>query len=190
MYVEKTDNMRDLFPEPPVLIGSTLYLRPLGASDTSKASDAEALQILMEQYEVYRYLPTFLFEKKYKKAEDVILRVYQEGLRDSLILGIFEEGSFCGLAEVYGYRAPIRKASVGYRLLKEKWGKGIATEALGIMIQELLENRGIEIITASTMIENLASAHVLQKNGFIMVNHCVDEDWGFPEPTPADKWIR
>jgi ribosomal-protein-alanine N-acetyltransferase len=39
-------------------------------------------------------------------------------------------------------------------------------------------------------LENRASARVLEKNGFIQVSHAVDEDWGFPEPTPADKWIR
>ncbi len=58
------------------------------------------------------------------------------------------------------------------------------------MIHELLNHRGIEIITASTMVENRASAHVLEKNGFTLVNHAVDEDWGFAKPTPADKWIK
>ncbi len=183
MYTEKTDNMKRLFKEPPVLEGRNLTLRPL------EPSDAEDLCRLTWQEIVYRYLPTFLFEKKYE-AEDVIRRLYNEGLRDSLILGVFHEDCFCGLAEIYGYRAPIYKASVGYRLLWEKWGKGIATEALGIMVQELLMNRGIEIITASTMIENRASAHVLEKNGFTLVNHAVDEDWGYPSPTLTDKWIR
>ena len=182
MYIERTDNMTELFPEPPVLVGSFLCLRPL------TLSDAESLRKLTQQDSVYRYLPTFLFEKKYE-ASETILRLYQEGLQDSLILGIFRDSGFCGLAEVYGYRAPIHKASVGYRLLEEKWGQGIATEALRLLVQELLLNRGIEIITASTMVENQASAHVLQKNGFTLVNHAVDEDWGFPNPTPADKWI-
>lgn len=58
------------------------------------------------------------------------------------------------------------------------------------MVAELLLRRGIEIITVSTMLQNQASAHVLLKNGFSLVNHAVDEEWGFPEPTPADKWIR
>ena len=39
-------------------------------------------------------------------------------------------------------------------------------------------------------VENLASAHVLEKNGFVRVTHAVDEDWGFPTPTSVDKWIR
>ena len=58
-----------------------------------------------------------------------------------------------------------------------------------MLTKELLSNRGIEIITASTMIENQASARVLQKNGFTLVNHAVYEDWGYPEPTLTDKWI-
>lgn len=183
MYVEKRDCMKELFETPPVLCGKSLVLRPL------VPSDEEALRRLTQEAEVYRYLPTFLFEKKYEPAE-AIQRLYDEGLEESLILGVFREERFCGLAEVYGYRKPINKASVGYRLLKEAWGKGIATETCGIMVRELLENRGIEIITASTMIENLASAHVLEKNGFALVEHAVDEDWGHARATLADKWIR
>lgn len=183
MYIEKTDNMKLLFKEPLVLKGESLTLRPL------ESSDADDLCRLTRQEIVYRYLPTFLFEKKYEAAE-TILRLYEEGLRDSLILGVFQEDSFCGLAEIYGYRTSAKKASVGYRLLREKWGEGIATKALGLLVQELLENREIEIITASTMIENRASARVLEKNGFTLVCHAAFEDWGYPEPTLADKWIR
>ncbi len=40
-----------------------------------------------------------------------------------------------------------------------------------------------------TPVANSASAHVLQKNGFTLVTHAVVEDRGFPEPTPADKWL-
>ena len=184
MYQERTDNMKKLFPEPPVLTGGRLCLKPLSLSD------ADNLRVLVREESVYRYLPTFLFEKKYNQPEDVLLRLYDEGLDDSLILGIFMENRFRGLIEVYSYRAPIHKASTGYRLLQEEWGKGIATEALKIIIDELLLRRGIEIITASTMLENRASAHVLRKNGFTLVNHAVEEDWGFPEPTLTDKWIR
>ena len=183
MYEEKKDPMRELFPDLPVLQGGRLCLRPLDYPD------AADLFRLTRQEKVYRYLPTYLYEKQSGDMNAVIHGMYRKGLDDSLILGIFRTGQFCGLAEVYGYRAPIRKASVGYRLLEETWGQGIATEALHLLLEELLSNRGIEIITASTMPANQASAHVLQKNGFILVNHAVDEDWGYPEPTPADKWI-
>ena len=184
MFREQTDNMKDLFPEPPFLNGPDLCLKPL------TLSDAYDLRRLTRQEAVYRYLPTFLFEKKYDDPIKVIRCLYDEGLADSLILGIHREKRFCGLLEVYSYRKPIHKASIGYRLLQEEWGKGIATESLRMMVDELLAVRGIEIITASTMLQNQASAHVLQKNGFSLVSHIVSEDWGFPEPTLTDKWIR
>ena len=153
-------------------------------------SDADALEELTNSPEVYRYLPTFLFEKKYADARTVIERLYDECWRESIILGVFEDGDFCGLAEMYGYREEIRKISVGYRLIGRCWGRGIAGEALGLIIDYLYGETDIEIITASTMVENSRSAGVLIKNGFDLVVHAVDEDWGYDKPTVADKWIR
>ena len=37
---------------------------------------------------------------------DVIRHLYDECFKDSIILGVFMEGDFCGLAEIYGYREP------------------------------------------------------------------------------------
>ena len=69
MYIERTDLMLELFPEPPVLEGEGLCLSPL------QAKDVPGLRQLTRQEEVYRYLPTFLFERKYPDAEDVIDRM-------------------------------------------------------------------------------------------------------------------
>lgn len=172
------------FAEIPVLRGEELEIRALSPAD------ADALQELMDSPAVYRYLPTFLFEKKYKDARQVIGRLYDECLKESLILGIYKGDSFCGLIELYGFRDEIHKISVGYRLLPRWWGQGVASEALGLMIHWLYEQTDIEIITASTMVENRASAKVLTKNGFDLVVRASKEDWGYEEPTPADKWIR
>ena len=67
--MNKMDNMMELFSDPPILPGRNLCLRPLELRDT------EALQGLTKQDAVYRYLPTFLFEKKYE-ASEVIRRLY------------------------------------------------------------------------------------------------------------------
>ena len=72
MYQERTDNMKELFPEPPVLTDGGLCLKPLSLSD------ADNLRMLIQEEAVYRYLPTFLFEKKYNQPEEVILRLYDE----------------------------------------------------------------------------------------------------------------
>lgn len=172
-----------LFSEIPTLQEGDLLLRPL------EPDDAGSLQELVDSPAVYRYLPTFLFEKKYDDTGYVIRHLYEECLQESIILGVFFDNDFCGLAEMYGYREKYHKVSVGYRLLERKWGQGIATRALKLMIGYLYGQTDIEIITASTMVENKASANVLRKNGFELIVSGTDEDWGYEKPTVTDKWI-
>ena len=176
--------MRKPFSRVPCLRGPRVTLRGL------ELRDAASLQELAGSPRVYRYLPTFLFEQKYDSAEEVIRRLYTECLQETLILGIFLGEDFCGLAEMYGYRAPFHKISIGYRLLERYWGQGIASEALRLMVSYLYGETGIKIITASTMIGNRASARVLRQNDFKLIVHDADEDWGYETPTRTDKWIR
>lgn len=176
--------MKKLFSEIPYLKGRRVELKKL------VLSDAPALAELTGSPNVYRYLPTFLFEKKYDDARYVIERLYDECWKESIILGVFRNGVFCGLAELYGYRDPIHKISVGGRLLERCQGQGVATEMLGLMVDYLYTETDIEIITASSMVENRASAALLEKNGFSLVSHAAREDWGFETPVIVDKWIR
>jgi len=99
--------MKKLFKNIPVLQGKRVILR--GLTD----AEADDLGALTEAASVYEYLPTFLFEQKYSDPHTVIQRLYDECLNDSLILGIFLGDQFCGLAEMYGYRKPIKKNQCG-----------------------------------------------------------------------------
>ena len=115
---------KKLFSEIPYLENERIVLKRI------TDADAGPLQELVSNDRIYRYLPTFLFERKYPDIRLVIDRLYTECFRESIILGLFEDGKFCGLAEMYGYKDQIHKISVGYRLLEECWGRGLATEAL------------------------------------------------------------
>ena len=175
--------MKKLFSEIPYLQSERLIIREI------KGDDAGGLLRLVNDPEVYKYLPTFLFEKKYEDIHYVINRLYDECFPESIILGIFMNGEFCGLIEMYGYNDNIHKVSVGYRLLRSFWGMGIATESLKAVLDYLVNETDIEMITASTMIDNKASANVLRKAGFELVSSGEYEDWGYEAPTQADKWI-
>ena len=176
--------MKKLFSEIPYLIGERIVLKRI------EQADAPALQDFVDCDEVYRYLPDFLFERKYKDINTVISRLYDECFKESIILGVFLNDKFCGLAEIYGYKEEIHKASVGCRLAKDYWGMGIACEVAEILTDYLYNEAGIEIITASSMVENKGSAAVLRKCGFTLVVNGVEEDWGYEKPTIVDKWIR
>ena len=176
--------MKKLFEEIPHCEGDRVTLKKVSMAD------ADALKRMVQNENVYCYLPATLYERSNDDVHYIIDNLYTEAFRDSIIMGIYVLGDFCGLAEFYAYNDALHKVSVGYRLLEEYWYKGIATEALGLMIDYLENETDIEIITASTMVDNQASANVLMKNGFVLVNSFVNEDWGYPEPTLTDKWLR
>ena len=58
------------------------------------------------------------------------------------------------------------------------------------MVDYLYNETDIEIITASTMIDNVTVAKMMTKTDFELVVHDSPEDWGYDEPTRTDKWIR
>lgn len=156
-------------------------------------TDAEALRDLTNNPRVHRYEPTYLFEKQFDDAGEAIAHMYGSLFtnKESLILAVRPKstGELAGLAEFYGLRDSLHKISMGYRLRECWWGHGLATESARLMVQYLYEETDIEIITASTMIQNEASAHVLEKADFIRTARSVEEDWGFPQPSIVDKWF-
>ena len=177
-----------LFDEIPFLENEHITLKKI------EDEDAGALEKMTRSDRVYRYLPTFLFEQKYVDKQYVIRQLYEDCFqrKEAIFLGIYPrtDGAFCGILELYGFKDYIHKISIGYRLSEEYWGRGIATEAVALAVDYLYSGTDIQIITASSMIENQGSANVLRKNDFTLVNSGVEEAWGFPEPVLVDKWIR
>ena len=179
--------MKKLFSEIPRIESARLLINRI------VDADADALQELMDNDDVYRYEPTYLFERQFDDAHEVIGQLYGDLFmnKESLILGIRmkEDGALCGLAEFYGLSEDRRKVSIGCRLLERYWGCGIATEATSMMLDYLHNQTDIELVTASTMVGNVNSAHVLEKAGLTCIERNVAEDWGFDEPMVTDKWV-
>ena len=177
-----------LFDEIPRLEDGRILLRRM------EEEDLPPLRRMIDDPRVYRYLPTFLFEAQYDDLDEMLRRLYGECFRakESLILSVvrIDTHEFCGLAEFYGFKDALHKTCLGYRFAREHWGQGIATRTVALMTDYLFGRTDTEIITASTMVENKASACVLEHNGFIRTASAVPEDWGYPEPTTADKWFR
>ena len=178
---------KKLFGDVPSIVGERIVLNRV--VDT----DADALRDLVENPLVQRYEPAYLFEKQRDDVRETIRLMYDDIFENkkSLILAIRvkETGELAGLAEFYGLRDHLHKVSIGYRLRECWWGNGFATEAARLMVGYLYGETDIQIITATTMVENEASAHVLEKADFIRTARYVEEDWGFPEPAIVDKWF-
>ena len=178
-----------LFEEIPTIRGSRILLRPI------MRSDLPALDEMTRDAEVYRFLPTFLYEQKYDDKNVMLERMEEECIltKDTILLAvslISDPDAFLGIAELYNYEPEKEKASVGYRLRREVWGQGIATEVTGLLRDYLFEKTDVRKITAHVMIENAASGKVLTNNGFIPKWKGLSEDWGRGENVIVDKYSR
>ena len=176
-----------LFEEYPVLEDDMIVIRRM------TDADAGALAEMCAQEAVYRYVPTFLYEQKYEDKHEVIAKMDEEcfDTRDSLLLGVYlkETGAFAGIAEFYAYEPERRKCSIGLRLKQEYWGMKIGSRMEALMVDYLLNQANMRVITAHVMQVNKASAAVALKSGFEKKYTDLWEDWGFAEPVLIDKYV-
>ncbi len=70
-----------------------------------------------------------------------------------------------------------RVADIGYTFASEHWGRGYAAEAVGGIVRWLFEERAVERIAAGLNPENIASAMVLERNGFQFEGQKVQAYW-------------
>jgi RimJ/RimL family protein N-acetyltransferase len=65
---------------------------------------------------------------------------------------------------------------VGYSVLPQFWGKGLATEAGARLIKWAFQHQEVERVIAETRPENIASRHVLEKLNFYLSDEPANED--------------
>lgn len=75
------------------------------------------------------------------------------------------ENKFIGFTGLK-YLEDMHEVDLGYRFMKEYWGKGIATESGKACIHLGFNTLGLNKIIAMVLPENLASIHVLEKLHF------------------------
>lgn len=129
-------------------------------------SDLDTLYNATLDYEVMKYIKPVYTDISQAKADlDKYLVYYQEKPG----LGVFymenEEGKFIGLGTLKEPNPERDEVEVGYRLLKEYWGKGYATELAAALLKYGIEELGLPRIIAVAMPENKASLRVMEKIG-------------------------
>lgn len=92
---------------------------------------------------------------------------------------IKEENQFVGWAGL-AYLPEFDEIDLGYRLLPEFWGQGMATEASEAILQYGFETLGLQRIVAIAMRDNVASIRVMEKVGMQF------EKWAPYEPGGDD----
>lgn len=108
---------------------------------------------------VYKYISPFLYKKSNKTLETAIKNL---GGRDFekkklIIAGIYLKNNpnrLVGLAEMFDYKKRENEITVGYRLNEDYWNKKIASNALKLMVEYLVNEIGITTHKAFVMPEN------------------------------------
>ena len=157
---------KDLYEEFPYIVANDIIIRKM------TDNDADALMELCSSEAVYRYAPDFMTTKN-KKA--VIRNISQIGGRDFekklyIIAGVClqdDPNNIIATAEIFGYDKLVSMAEIGYRINERYWNRGIATKVTQALVAYLFDEIGLNRIQAKVMPENIYSAKVLLKNGFL-----------------------
>ena len=128
-------------------------------------ADAEAIfNSYAQDSEVTRYV-IWRPHKNIQETEGFLAdcAVAWEGdFRFPYVITFKESGAVIGMIEI---RINGFKADVGYVISRPNWGKGMATEALGGLVEWAFRQESIYRVWALCDVENLASGRVLEKVG-------------------------
>jgi ribosomal-protein-alanine N-acetyltransferase len=140
-------------------------------------ADAPLVYQLNSDAEVLKYLhgPALENEEQAKKIiNEIILPQYMLNLGRWAIhtKTDYEFIGWCGLKNI----PETGIIDLGYRLLKNAWGNGYATEAAQYTVIYGLRNLKIKTITGIAHVDNIASIKILKKIGMQFIkNDVVDE---------------
>ncbi|CAM3897090.1 GNAT family N-acetyltransferase [Shewanella aquimarina] len=144
--------------------------------------DAEAVYRFSSNPEVVRYTGDEDAVKSLDDARHVIEKYWLSGYRDpgfARYALIHKQSNeligFCGIKHEPLLNRGQGGVDIGYRMLPEYWGKGLATEAVSACLRYARETLGINCVYAEVMKENVASIRVLEKAGMVRIDSYEDQ---------------
>ncbi|MFC0190114.1 GNAT family N-acetyltransferase [Fictibacillus aquaticus] len=154
-------NIQMLFAEFPVLSSEYLELKRI------EAGDLDDVFAIYSNERVFAYCG--ILPKSNKAVVQNMIGYFDRDFHKQTRIkwGIFVEGRLAGIIEAFDFSKKVEMVTIGYFLAESYWGKGIATEAVRLLVEFLFEKGEFNRIQAEVMPENTASKHVLVKNGFI-----------------------
>jgi RimJ/RimL family protein N-acetyltransferase len=152
----------DWAAELPTLRGSGLSLRGL------RSEDASALFSVFGDPEVVRYWSSAPLHDG-AAAERLIAEIHEHFRTRSLFqwgICTSESDQVIGTCTLYNLDLPHRRAEVGFALRRDTWGRGLAGEALDVLLGFAFDALGLHRIEADADPNNERSLRVLERRGF------------------------
>ncbi|MBL4932167.1 GNAT family N-acetyltransferase [Clostridium paridis] len=157
-------NIELLFSEIPKLQGENIILKSV------EDKDVEELFSIYSNEEIFIYCG--IIPKKNKNTVKNMVGHFGRDFnkKDKVKWGIYSENNgfkLVGIIDVFNINQRVDMLTLGYFLEEKSWGKGIATEAVSIIVSYLFEHINVNRINAEVMLDNNPSKNVLMKNGFL-----------------------
>lgn len=153
-----------------------LFLSPV------RPADRENLLALERDPEVMRFLGG-VGPAREDGADDGAGYLMPRGREDDVWAAVERSsGAFVGWFSLRRVREGV--AELGYRLRRDAWGRGYASEGARALIARGFAEMGFERIVATTMALNAASRRVMEKAGLVYVR-TVHKPW--PDPLPGSE---
>ncbi len=149
-----------------------IYTKPLyGKNITLRRAEMKDAEKMFENWGSHDETTRYVLWETHKDIFDT--RVFLRGWVNSYtssdvyrwVIEINETNEPIGTISVGSMNKILGICDVGYSIGPSFWGRGYATEALGLVVKFLFEEVSANKITASFMIENPASGRVMEKCG-------------------------
>ena len=152
-----------------IKVNEQIFLKVLNLNDVSKPyvewlNDYEVTKFTEQKYFKHTLESTKTFISQNDKSES------------DLLFGIFFDGKHIGNVKLGPIKFQHKSAEVSYVIgVKEFWGKGIASKCVDTVVQFAITELGLKKINAAYYENNISSAKVLKKCGFVIEGNKVSE---------------
>lgn len=144
-----------------------LLLRQMTANDINEVFEIRSNPDLM------KYIPRPILKNKEEVLEliDTINGNIAENKGINWAITLKPDNKLLGYIGHYRIKWENFRSEIGYMILPEAQGKGIVSEAVNLIIKYGFEEMKMHSLEAVVDPENIASAKVLEKNGFVKEAH-------------------
>ena len=134
------------------------------------AADTEVMHRYVSDPQVKRFIGWPLMETPEQTQAHVAELLRREAAGTHLYASIVsrQTGEHVGTAMLFSFDHTAKNAELGYVLNRAHWGRGIGTEAVALMCGFAFETLKLHRLSARVIRENIPSARVLEKNGFLL----------------------
>lgn len=145
-----------------ILYGDKIYLKILSVEDVS-----DAYVSWMNDYEIVKYTESRFYPQTKEAVKQFVIRM---GNENNTLFGIFTKNNkaHIGNIKLGSINWIHRYADIGIIIGdKEYWGQGIATEAIGLVVEYAFKQLNLHKLIAAAYQYNTGTVKAFKKNGFV-----------------------